>query len=359
MSTIDGISISWVRTRAVPAQIIQLQVGDGLTSRQRYLTHFATAGQWEAWRQPWIGDESFSYFWSRSFGPNYRMTAADKAWRRQVPLREAVPPVLTTAQRGVTLTADRFVFPSGVGVVIRADLTGQLTPEGALEIVAALANSQVVNAAGFPAPRAIAAVFGDLLDGAEQISVEGGDPNAVENNQPMTIATITATSDWPVGPVAAGDGNHRLLEGLCRLSKAPLTGTIHPLEECLLDEADSHPGTTRYVLGRAVATMSPDQSSTPDGTDRLSCYHSNLTLAALHASVLLDIVQWATTVPFAGLNQSTRESLIATVNILGLLYGKVPDMYTSAFVRKLIADSGLVPAIGQLRIDLGVGGPLK
>jgi hypothetical protein len=227
-----------------------------------------------------------------------------------------------------------------------------------LTIVAALASSKVVNVAGSAQPKAMAAVLGDLLDGAERASLESGDPNAVETNRPMTIATVSATTDWPDGPVAQADGTHRLLEGLCRLSAAPLTGTISRLEDGLIAEAGSHPGTARYALGRATASSSPYQSSTPDGAHRLGCYQLNQTLAALQAGVLLDTARWAATLPVAGLSQSVKDSIAPVVNVLGLLYGKVPDMYASAFVRRQIADSGLVPAIGNLRVALGVGGPL-
>jgi hypothetical protein len=128
MSSIDGVSVSWVRTRALPAQIVASGTGNDLAHQTGYLARFAAAGEGAAWSRPWIGEESFSYFWSRSFGPNYRMAAADKAWKRQVPLREATPPVLTTTQHSVTLTVDRFAYPSGVGVVVRADVTGPLDP---------------------------------------------------------------------------------------------------------------------------------------------------------------------------------------------------------------------------------------
>ena len=359
MSSIDGVSVSWVRTRVLPAQIVGTGANTALAHQPGYLARFPAAGEHAVWRRPWIDDDSFSYFWSRSFGPNYRRVAADKAWKRQVPLREATPPVLTTSQTGVTLATDRFAYPSGVGVVVRADVIGPLDTASLLTIVAALANSNVVSVAGATRPKAMAAVLGDLLDGAERALHESGDPNAVEITKPITIATVTATTDWPTAPVAPADGTHRLLEGLCRLSAAPLTGTVGTLADGLLAEARSHPGTSRYALGRATAALSPNQSGSPDGAHRLSCYHLNQTLAALQVGVLLDTARWASTLPVIGLSQSVKDSLAPVVNILGLLYGKVPDMYASAFVRRQISDSGLVPAIGNLRIVLGVGGPLK
>jgi hypothetical protein len=258
-----------------------------------------------------------------------------------------------------TLTAERFAFPSAVGVVVRADVTGPLKPERLLEIVTALASSKTVILTGSTGPRAMAAVLGDLVDGAERPSIADGDPNAVENNRPMTIATVTAMTCWPLEPVVQGDSTHRLLEGLCRLSGVPLTGMIGRLGDGLLVEASGYPGTARYVLDRAIASSSPSQSDRPDNAYRLSCYHLNQTLAALYASALLDTARWASTFQVASLSENVRDSLTPVVNILGLLYGKVPDMYATEFVRRQIAGSGLVPVIGNLRITLGVGGSLK
>lgn len=82
-------------------------------------------------------------------------------------------------------------------------------------------------------------------------------------------------------------------------------------------------------------------------------------LATVLVGVLLDRVRWASRQQTAGLSGDVRGLLCPAVNVLGLLYGKVADMYASASIRHQINKSGLAPTIGTLWQKLGVGGPLS
>jgi hypothetical protein len=358
MSSIDGVTISWLRTRALP---LQFATGAGLPCLGRqggYFTAFAGAAGAGAWRKPWIGETSYSYFWARALGPNYVEASADKAWKRQVPLRGQAPPILCAAVRDVDLMQTVFAYPSGVGVAVTAKLMGPHDPTALLALVGRLADEPFVTGAGFTKPRAIAAVLGGLLDDAERALLGTADPGSVGELEPVTIATVTATTDWPAAVICQGDGVHRLLEGLCQLSAAPLTGSVGNLTTELFDEA-SRPGTTRMAIGSGRAIWSPQRSSTSAGGYRLGCYHENQILAALQASVLLDTARWASAYQVSSLGGATQQLLRPVVNLLGMLYGKVSDMYASAFVRRQIDESGLVPTIGQQRIELGFSGRLS
>jgi hypothetical protein len=357
MSSIDSATISWMRTRVLPRQVLAGGGTVALSTQAGYLATFAGAGDKAAWRRPWIGDRDYSYFWSRSLGPGYRGVSADKAWKRQIPLRGAGPETLTAVLPGVTLRHAVFAYPSGVGVAVTADLAGQYDPEGLLALIARLASKPCVNGAGSAQPKAMAAVLGGLLDGAERAVLGQADPDAMGEPNPVTLTTVTATTDWAATPLSQSDGLHRLLEGLCRLSAAPLTGKVGNLTAQLLEEG-RHPGTTRMATGKGRAVW-PDQSSVYGAAHSLDCYHENQILATLQAGVLLDTVRWASSEQLVGVNPAVDQILRLVVNVLGLLYGKVADMYASAFIRRQIDESGLVQTIGDLRIDLGVGGALS
>jgi hypothetical protein len=354
MSSIDGVTISWVRTRALPRQFA-FGAGSPCLGRQPgYFTAFAGAGASARWRKPWIDQETYSLFWARSLGPSYRLASADKAWKRQVPLRDSAPVMLAAQAPEVSLQRFVYAFPSGVGVAVTADLAGPQDPAALLALVARLAKDPFVTSGASAQPRAIAAVLGGLLDDAERALLGQADPGSVGEPKPVTIATVTAATDWPAAAISQADGAHRLLEGLCRLSAAPLTGTVGELTAELFDEG-SHPGTTRMAVGQGRAIWSPQQWSDSGGAHRLGCYHENQIQATLLASVLLDTVRWASSQQVADLGSEVQQLLRLVVNVLGLLYGKVSDMYASAFVRRQIDESGLVPTIGAQRITLGLG----
>src|SRR5262249_6495628 len=116
MSTLDAAIFTWVRTRTQPSRLINAQGSPVLSRPQEFAAAFGRAADADAaWRRPWIDEVDYNYYWARYLGQGYRDAKADRAWKRQVPLREATPPSLTTSLPGVTLEGDRFLFPCGTG----------------------------------------------------------------------------------------------------------------------------------------------------------------------------------------------------------------------------------------------------
>jgi hypothetical protein len=306
------------------------------------------------WQRPWIIEEDYNYYWARNLGQNYRDATADRAWKRQVPLREAARPPLTTSLPGVALKSDRFLFPCGSGVAVEAEVTGKLDAKGLLGLAERLATDTVILTPASAKPRALAAVLSSLLDGLDKQTLGAVPPDLAGELTPLTVATVTARSDWPNGPIKQGSPLHRLLEGLCAMSTAPLNGAVTPLATTLVAGARSNPGTVRLRVGRGRAVWLQNQTDNPHDQKKLTCYHHNLSMATIQTSVMLDAVRWASGQPSGSLSEDVKTLLRPVVTVLSLLYGKVDDMYASRLVRSQIEESGLVPQIGQLRINLGV-----
>jgi hypothetical protein len=357
MSTIDAAMVTWTQTRAQPRRLFSAEGSPAVSRQLGYMTAFGTAMGDAAWHSPWLDDDSYNYYWARNLGPNYRAATADRAWKRQVPLREAAPLTLTTSLPGVTLKSDGFLFPCGTGVTVQAEIGGPLNAAGLLGLVEKLASDKVIITAGSTQPRALAAVLSTLLEGIEQQVLGAIDSAATGGITPTAIAAVTASSGWPAAPIGQGDPVHRLLEGLCLTSAAPLTGTVSDLGTAMVAGAHRRPGTIRYSVGGNCAIWLPEFTTQHD-SKRIICYHRNLTIATMQTSVLLDAVRLAAQ-PGGTFGEDVKATMRPVVNVLGLLYGKVSDMYASAVVRNQINDSGLVAEIGQLRVRLGVGSPLR
>ena len=359
MSTLDAAVFTWVRTRTQPRRLTDVIGSPTLSRPQAFASAFGAAGgAAAAWQRPWNGEDTYNYYWARNLGQNYRAAPADRAWKRQVPLREARPPALTTSLPGVILRSDRFLFSCGTGVVVEAEIMDSLDATGLLGLAGKLATDKVILMPGSTQPRALAATLSGLLDGLERKTLGEVAQDVVGELAPLTVATVTAASDWPNTPVSQGDPLHRLLEGLCGMSAAPLNGTVTDLATALIAGAHSHPDTVRLRVGRGRAVWLQN-AITPHDRQKLTCYHHNLSMATLQASVLLDAVRWAKSQPQGSFSEDVKALLRPVVTVLGLLYGKVGDMYASRLVECQIDESGLVADIGHLRGQLGVGGPLK
>jgi hypothetical protein len=358
MSTLDAAVFTWIRTRTQPSRLINAQGSPALSRPQMFAAAFGAADEAADWQRPWIGEVDYSYYWARYLGQGYRATKADRAWKRQVPLREATPPALTTSLPGVTLQSDRFLFPCATGVAIQAEIEGTLDAAGLLGLAGKLAKDNVIVMSGSARPRVLAAVLGDLLEDLERQTLPEVDPDADGDLTPLTVATVTATSNWPSAPIGQGDPLHRLLEGLCAMSAAPLNGAVTDLATALVAGARSHPDTVRLSVGRGRAVWLQNPTTAHD-QDKLACYHHNLSMATLQTSAMLDAVRWSSGQHLGSLSEDVKALLRSVVTVLSLMYGKVPDMYHSRLVRGQIDESDLVDQINLLRRQLGVGGALK
>jgi hypothetical protein len=353
MSTLDAAVFTWVRTRTQPGRLTAATGSPTLSRPQNFAAVFDAGDKKADWQRPWMIEKEYNYYWAHNLGQNYRDATADRAWKRQVPLREKTPPLLTTSLPGVTLKTNRFLFPGGSGVTVEAEVTGTFNAGSLLGLAASLAKDTVISMPGSAKPRALAAVLSDLLDGLDKQTLGAVPPDVVGELSPLTVATVTARSDWPSTPIEQDNALHRLLEGLCTMSPAPLNGAVTTLATVQVAGASSNPGTVRLRVGRGRAIWLQNQTSAQD-QKRLTCYHHNLSMATMQTSVMLDAVRWASGQPAGSLSQAVRALLRQVVTVLSLLYGKVDDMYASRLVRSQIEESGLVPQLSKLRIDLGV-----
>ncbi len=363
MASIDSVSVSWVRTRALPGRIQGHGGAPALGDIGKYVASFADAAQRSAaWTRPWLAQPTFSHYWARVFSDGYRSVTGVRGWGTQTPLRETSPPNVASTEANVVLECSRWVSPAGVGVVVTARITGPLDAPGLLDLLTRLDQAPVIVGGDAPEPRVMAAVLGGLLDGAERGSAGAGggtDPDSVTDAHALTIATVTASTGQPT-TIVSGDPIHRLLEGLCRLRSGPLTATVGDLAAARLATSSQYDNadTTRLIIGAGRAIWAPVKSADADGRRRLRCYHENQVLAAVQTSLLLNCVRWASEQPLSALVGTVGALVSTTVQVLGRSYGQASGAYASAFTFRQIQDSGLVAAIGKLRQSLDVGGPL-
>lgn len=357
MTTVNRARVSWIGSRALPTRINSGEGSPALSRLWTYSEAVQSAGGNGSWSWPWIGDKSFSHLWESNLGGGYRSTRNwDKAWKRVVPLHATNPPEIAASAPEATMQCHEYLFPSGVAAVVVADIQGEFSTLGLLQLVEEVGRRPVLRLGSRPV-MPIPALISALLDGVETQVFGSIDAESVPTRRLETVATVVSTTDAPYALPQQGDETHQLLSGLCRFTSKNSPQSVGDLVQQLLPAASNFPDTARFVDGPARAVWSPSQSEDPYASHKLYCYHSNVSFSTLQVDMLLNTVRWASTIGWPSLSQGAKEVLRPQLNLLGLLYGKT-DVYTTRFVRRHIEKSGLVEQISGLRVRSGVGQPL-
>ena len=357
MASIESLVVSWSGTRVHPTRVVSGAGAPALSAESAFRTAWDQPAATAEWQRPWTGDPEYSRFWSWELGGSYRSAAGSKAWRGLTPLRRVDCHTVSTALPGVALVCDQYLYPTGSGVVVQAEVDRSGTPAELLDLVARLASDPVISLDG-KLPRTMAAVVAALLDDTDAAVLGGPDPRAETDPRLRTVAVVTSGTDWDQDPIVPGTELHRFLAGLCLHSTAPLTGVVPALDAIRMETTTRYGDTTRVAVGDGQAVWSPAQLGHPEDSAKLGCYHRNLALAAMRTSVLLGTVRWAARSPLGDLTGDAKEAVKVALAVLGRLYGKANGIYASSLVRRQIDDSDQVDVINSLRVQLGVGVPL-
>jgi hypothetical protein len=345
MASLNSIVISWSRTRVQPGRITDGTGFPRLIQESSYRDAWEDAGAQQEWQKPWAGPEGYNNFWGWELGGGYRGASGSKAWKNQVPLRRGPDPHMTLVPDlpGVALDCAQFLYPTGTGAIVTADIRGTYTPTTLLEVVARLSNGSLVSVDGTP-PRSMRRVLDALLDEVDRAVLGHPDAEGVQAQELRTVAVITEPTEWDEATLQPASELHRLLAGLCLLSPALMTGSVPDLDPMLMPPRRAKfVDTVRVARGDGQAAV----SCTPQPLEKLACYQGNLALASMQTSMLLETVRWARNTgnqPGIG-----KEAMRLVANILGRKYGRADSVYSSDLIRRQIDDSGLVAAINTFR----------
>jgi hypothetical protein len=345
MTSLNSLVISWSRTRVQPVRVTDGAGFPRLIQESSYRDAWEDADRQQEWQKPWAGMDGYNNFWGWELGGGYRGASGSKAWKNQVPLRRGPHPQLTLfpGLPGVALDCAQFLYPTGTGAIVTADIRGSYTPTTLLELVARLSNESLVSASGTP-PRSMRKVLDALLDDVDLAALGTPDRDGVQAQELRTVAVITEPTEWDQATLQPASELHRLLAGLCLLSPAPMTGAVPDLDAMLMPPRRAKfVDTVRVARGDGQAAV----SRTEQPLKKLACYQGNLALASMQASMLLESVRWAwNTGNQPGIG---KEAMRLVINILGRKYGRADSVYSSDLIRRQIDDSGLVAAINAHR----------
>lgn len=320
----DGASLSFVGSGAGYAAAFDTLLGGGALP--------------EGLEPPWRNLKA-QRFWrgylSRDAGKP--LTGA-RLRRNLVPFRLKLPHTLEAAwqpaagQAPPQLTLEGFLYPFGIALVVTAQSQGSLTLDETVDLAHRIKRNGRYTISGPGLQKADLPLYAaaDRLLAVLRRKALGPDasPGANFDQDPFSVVTILRASgrDAAAVPLAGGEV-HRALNALSHWPPNYQQAKLASLEKArrVTDSAMAS-SCVLYTTRRGQAVWCPDRFGGAPGTQHsLSCYHRNLTLAALQVESLCGLTSAAAEVVrsqgAAGLPSAFRDCATFAAGILGTLYG--------------------------------------
>lgn len=344
MTTITRFHLSWLRTEALPELVSGTAGVPSIGALTNYAKVFEAAPTEGAdWVKPWGTYKIRHHYWSELLGSAYARTDAYSAWLKQVPLRREAGFTPTTTVDGVTVTCERYLYPSGIGMAINATSDGEMMLADAAELHRRLCQDDVfVGSDGVH--RGIASNLSFEVRTFEELVL--GLPSAAPvGDSTRTVTTIAGST----GGISIDDATS-VLKQLCYPGQQPGQTTVFAGRSGNFTE-------TIRVAGRdSQVSWSPQRSTTSKGREGLTCYHHNVVLSTLHTEQMLNLVALAGD-GFANAPDRHRQLYARAGSVLGWIYGG-ESAYSTRFSPEIIESSGLVARVNQIRSWLSTKPPL-
>ena len=318
-----------------------------------------TNGNDGALRLPWWRSAPKQFFWLHYFGGTLPGNVTGMAaWQALAPVGLAKPLAQITTTDGPCGEIVAYVAPQAFAVVANFKIAGTFAGEDWVDRCQALQRGRADVAIGDEA--AVSMTLTDAADRSrallrtwlgygqaervlgEAFSVatpyKGCGVSGETAPEPAYLQWAHAVSGWPdawrqVAPDPAGI-----------IAQRPRDKTI----------CDFMYGTKRGRTLWMPSRFLPRSADKPINT--LSCYHHNMTFAAIQVEMLLEFVR--------ALGTSDDTTRLAwspaarrTAGLLGRLHGGTEDIYRSTSIARHIRDSGLIDRINTLRDLYNMPGP--
>jgi hypothetical protein len=305
---------------------------------------------------PWP-DRAGRGFWAYYFEEQRPLSAIKgaEAWHGVAPLRVVTPVVVTTAEPGVAVALETFVYPHGVAAIVNLTLSGTLSPIEAATLAVKLRREPVFIVDVVEGNLVLDAVAAKVLDRLRATAF-GADATVGWRSQfPFTLTTViigTGVDDAQL-PSDGGD-EHRFLDAVTTWSPTWQTASLGRVSDhALPSRTDGVPGGhVVYKHDRSRAVWFPGSFTVPSGyVSTLSCFHRNQVLAALQVESLSGLAV-ATAAYLAAGNRLTNphyDAALRAGNVLGRLYGGAASSYRSRSPQAQIDDGGHIAEINKTR----------
>ncbi len=365
MIEVDAVRLSLILAATQPGLLAGAPAkhgGDVMSTRDGYLRAFKRARARSGLPTlPWSA--TFNRFWWYYLKRrDLDKVAGQLAWERLVPLRTTTIRLMCSEAPDVRAGVETFRHPHGVAAIATVSIQ-QATPLADMvdRLVDAM-NSWTYVARGSTSDEGHKLIWATArcLEEAATVSADADAARIELQGEPFTVTTVIHGSGVQLGKkVHGGDLVHKALNGCCTFRRNWRKDTPSPLAPAEMGRQERTPGNVLYALAHKRALWFPDLFTIPCGpaTHSLGCFHRNLALASMQTQSLLGLAQWGAwqVGHRTQLRFDVDEMMRNCARLLGLLYGRVEDMYRSISIHRQIADSDLLGSINTLRSYYGDG----
>jgi hypothetical protein len=293
---------------------------------------------------PWpkTGKHFFWTYYLKRRSPHH--LSGNKAWSALVPLRGPVPATVALPDEGWRLTAESFVYPCGIGLVISATYRGDAALFELVKAASALAKKRRQlhvewHTPGSPQvpPKLNLGKFADAaLDRLRRAAWRPqSERNRRDTAEPFTVATVVHGSGVdPEEAVAQDEDVHRALEALTSWKDIDQGVVLPDLSnpDVNLPKSCTSKGGVLYARTRGRAVWFPGLFRLAPDTKlhSLGCYHRNLVLVSLQVESLAGLMLRVTEhLEDLTLSEPLADCARHAAIILGQLYKGAPSTYRS------------------------------
>jgi hypothetical protein len=299
-------------------------------------------------------------FWSRYLAK--RPATTKDLWRGLVPLSYQLDLAVAPTKQILESEVRVYLYPWGIGAIIDMEIGATLELDEAASLAQALRYSEKFDLTLKGSQREVSLKgFMDFCLGVVREQAYGPNYPQGEQTEMFTVASVLdADGTDPTQPVVSDSDLHRALEAMCGWNPLWKSLKLNPLAESSIEIKQSPGGHLLYGgrRGRVVWFPGSFQSVGPN-PHTLSCYHRNLSVAALHVESLCRICKDAADAieasqPLANFSTAYRACAQYAAGILGRLYGGTFDTYRSHSISQQIAKMYKDP-VNATRKQFGMG----
>jgi hypothetical protein len=253
---------------------------------------------------PWLRDKPFAHrFWVNYLGEkNPGSIAPGQAWLAAVPLRATTPPLTIVLAKDLAgwapantvtdsrITAETFLYPFGVGLIISLTVKGALSADDWIELACSITGEKL-QGTHYDGENFNVNLRALAQKSMTKLAAANFDPqaDAAGLGDPFRIMTVVQGTGAPADAAPDKEIQRHVQVGA---TLQPNWATAKPGEfvvgRDLIDiRSAASPGDLVYATKRGRTIWSPSAFSAPPGRkNSLGCYHRNQVFAALQTDAL-------------------------------------------------------------------------
>lgn len=362
---ISDLRLSWIWTEVFPDLLLNnseiVSRFTGLGTQDGYSnTHEKAKKREDGLSLPWttLKEKRCPQFFWQYYLENRdpKEITAKEAWRKLVPIREALRWTTEAAWLPGQLRLECFHYPHGLALAVTVRIAKELLLDAMLQkAIEVSSHGQFdVEWSGFVRQLSLSALASEALNHFRKQTFGPQTKQGLRSSKPFTVATVIQGTNVDKNAWVQENGAiHRALYALCHWDKGYDSVQLPSLDDNQLG-IRAHPAGHVLYRSRTGRTVWFPDAFLPRPFEKktsMSCYHRNLTFASIQTESLARLMVLARDhlISNTTLLPSMETVIKSAAGILGRMYGRDPTTYCSSSPAAQLEDNGWVVPTNYIR----------